>query len=220
MFNKDLFDKICNVNCSFEELEQFVVEMHKKEFDLDNPFEKYYSVDRVISAIEKYQSKQVGAKYLAYWMSAYDWIIMGGFKIGYAENGISLKEFVIWEIADWLDGLSFFEDSDDWFDLEKYKTVFKVLSRVFEDIDDCEAVFAQTGSDGEEYDEEDDDDDCVVVLAVNNVQKYYIKIYGQLNFTDIKTNFSQIDFAELNRKAENLQKNGHTELKYYTFNHQ
>ena len=62
MYNKELFEKICSVSCSFEELESFVSGIDKREFDLDSPFEKYYNVDKIISAIGKYQSKEIGAR--------------------------------------------------------------------------------------------------------------------------------------------------------------
>lgn len=44
MYNKELFDKIVNANCTFEEAEAFGRDNDKKEFDLDKPFEKYYNL--------------------------------------------------------------------------------------------------------------------------------------------------------------------------------
>ena len=51
MYDKDLYNKIINASCSFEELEKFVIKIDKKEFDLDNAFEKYYDVERILYAI-------------------------------------------------------------------------------------------------------------------------------------------------------------------------
>ena len=56
MYDKDLYNKIINASCSFEELEKFVIKIDKKEFDLDNAFEKYYDVERILYAIRRYEN--------------------------------------------------------------------------------------------------------------------------------------------------------------------
>ncbi|MDE5910950.1 MAG: hypothetical protein K2H24_01310, partial [Clostridia bacterium] len=95
MYNKILFEKICNVECSFEELKQFNGKIDEQEYDLDNPFEKYYNVDRIVLAIEKYKRKDMEYRCLACWANAYNWIISGGCKLKYEE---SLKALLIYEI--------------------------------------------------------------------------------------------------------------------------
>lgn len=203
MYNKDLFEKICNLTCSFDELKDFVTAIDKKEFDLDNPFAKYYNVDRLIAAIEKYESKEIDEKYLAYWMNAYNWIIMGGFKFGQDDDTVSAKEYLIWQIVDWIDGLSFFDTGFD-YDLEKYKTAFKVLDLVLQDIDKCKVVFAEYG-----WNEDD-----VVALVTNYAAKYFVKVYGRLDYNDNTILFEKIDLDDLTARAENLCKIGYQELKY------
>ena len=64
MFNQELFNKICTGTCTFEELENFVTKIDKKEFDLDNAFDKYYSLERILFVINKYNKKQISAKFL------------------------------------------------------------------------------------------------------------------------------------------------------------
>ncbi len=48
MYNKN---KIINATCTFEELEAIVIDIDKKEFDLDKAFGKYYNVERILYAI-------------------------------------------------------------------------------------------------------------------------------------------------------------------------
>ena len=67
MYNKDLYNKIINASCSFEELEFFVSDIDKKEFDLDNAFEKYYDVEKILYAISRYENKEISGKYLSGW---------------------------------------------------------------------------------------------------------------------------------------------------------
>ena len=212
MFDKELFNKICDVNCDWGELEKFVINIYKKEFDLSNALEKYYKVDRIICAIEKFQSKKINAKFLAYWSNAYDWIINSGFKIENNDKSISLKEFLVFEISDWLDSLSFFDDSDDWYNLEEYKTTFRVLDSVLQDIDNCEAIFAvDADEDDEDYDYYAHD---VAVLIKNVNAKYFIKVFTDCIYPDDNVLFSKVPLTELENQAIQLQKQGYRELKY------
>lgn len=211
MFNKELFEKICDVSCDWSELEKFVINIDKKEFDLNNAFEKYYNVERIICAIEKYRSKKINAKFLAYWSTAYDWIINSGFKIENNDKSVSLKEFLIFEISDWLDSLSFFDDSDDWYDLEEYKNTFKVLDFILQDIDDCEAIYAVEA-------EDDEDDDYythdVTVLIKNVKEKYFIKLYTDCIYPENNVLFTKVLLTDLESQEGQLQKQEYIELKY------
>ena len=197
MYNKILFDKICNVECSFEELKQFNGKIDEQEYDLDNPFEKYYNVDRIVLAIEKYKRKDMEYRCLACWANAYNWIISGGCKLKYEE---SLKALLIYEIRDWLDRLSFFEGSEDTFDIEEYKTTFKSLDRVYNDIEDCNAICHNYG-----YDE----DDYAILLIINDKSKYYTKMLSDFGYNLD----SQVEFDYLKKQSKKLKKKGYTELK-------
>lgn len=212
MFDKELFKKICDVSCDWSELEKFVTDIDKKEFDLSNAFEKYYNVERIICAIEKYQSKKLNAKFLAYWSNAYNWIINSGFKRENNDKSISLKEFLIFEISDWIDGLSFFDGSEDLYNIEEFKTVFKVLDSVLRDVDNCEAIFAV------DADEQDEDYDYyahdVDVLIKNVKAKYFIKVYTDCIYPDDNVLFSKVPLTELENQTTQLQKQGYRELQY------
>jgi len=210
MYNKDLYNKIINASCSFEELEFFVSDIDKKELDLDNAFEKYYDVNKILYVINRYENKEVGDKYLTYWMNAYNWIIMAGFKIESKNNEISFRDWVVWKISDWLDGLSFFDDSDDWVSLEDYKSSFKVIDGIYKNINEWDCVFAHT-------DERGGYDDAVVFLVVNDKTKELVKIYGNLDYLNAKVDFSRIEEDELEEKIEQLKKVGYQELRYGLF---
>ena len=127
MYNKEVFDKIINATCSFDELEAFLTDINKKEFDLDNSFEKYYNVERILYVIRRYENKEIDDEYLSCWMNAYNWIIMAGFKIESVNDEFSFKDWLMWEISNWLDGLTFFDDSADAFNVEDYKNSFIIL---------------------------------------------------------------------------------------------
>lgn len=211
MYNKKLFEKICNVTCSFEELETFVIKIDEKEFDLNNPFKKYYDLKIILYAIQRYEKKEIDDKYLAYWMNAYNWIIMGGFKIEPKDNSFTFEEWLEWEICDWLDSLSFFDVSRECYNLEDYKNSLAVLDKIYRNANDWDRVFAHT----DEYNEDD-----VVVLAYNKKSKEFVKIYGELEAScldclDVK--FQKIELDELEKQVEILRKTGYQKLKYGTW---
>ncbi len=213
MFDKALFKKICDVSCEWGELEKFVTNIDKKEFDLDNAFKKYYNVEKIVCAIEKYQAKKIDAKFLAYWSTAYNWIIMSGFSIDNGDKSVSLKELMIYEISDWIDGLSFFDDSEDLYNLEEFKTTFKVLDSVLQDIDNCKAIFAIDEDEDDDYDYYVHD---VEILIKNDDAKYFIKVYSDCIYPDDNVLFPQVSLKELDNQATKLLKQGYRELKYGT----
>lgn len=210
MYNKELFEKIVDVKCTFKELEAFVTEIDKKEFDIDNAFNKYYNVDKILMAIDRYKNKEIDAKFLACWMNAYNWIIMAGFKIESKDKEIAFKDLVVWEISDWLDSLSFFDDSDDWFNLEDYKHSFKIIDSVYKSINDWHCVFAHT-------DEWGDNEDDVVLLAINNKTKQFVKIYASLDYLNEKVTFPKIEENKIIKEIERLKCADYQELKYGFF---
>ena len=210
MYDKDLYNKILSVSCSFEELENFVIDINKKEFDLDNAFEKYYDVEKILYAIRRYEIGEVSDKYLAYWTNAYNWIIMAGFKLKKEETEITFQEFLEDLITDWLDSLSFFDDSDDWYNLDDYKNTYIALDKVYKNINDWERIFAHT-------DEFGDNDDDVVVLAYNNKTKEFVKLYHELDYLNYKVNIERVELDRLKKEIRQLKKRGFEEMKYGIF---
>ena len=209
MYDKKLFEKICNATCSFEELEAFTIKINKKQFDLDNPFEKYYHLDRILWAINRYENKEIDDKYLSYWMNAYNWIIMGGFKIKVGPS-ITFTTWLEWEICDWLDSLSFFDDSEDWFNLQDYKNSFTIVDRIYRNRNEWHSVFAH-------MDEGGDNDQDIVVLAYNDKTNEFVKIYSELDYWRLDVKFQRLELNELEKRIEELKAKGYQELKYRTW---
>ena len=203
MYNQELFEKVCNVECSPYELEKFIAAIDKMDFDLESPFEKYYSLDKILNAIQKYQAGEINAKYLANWMSAYNWIIMGGFPI--EEQGrIGLREFMMRQLVDWLDSLSYFENENGRYNLDPYKNVFGVLDLILFDLDLCEAVFAPHG----------ENENSVVVLVKNKKAKYFVRLQGELDYMHETITMEQTTWMNLEMQAQALMSEGYSEFKY------
>lgn len=209
MFDKELFNKICTATCSFEELENFVVKIDKKEFDLDNAFAKYYSLERILYVIAKYKAKQIIDRFLAYWANAYNWIIMSGFKISYhkEKGNRSMKEIIVDEISDWLDSLSFFDDDEEFFDVNNYAEAFSTLDEIYKNANEWEVEYAPTN----EFCEENGD---AYILFINTSKSKYLKIIYQ-GYGDY-TIEKQEPWTEndIDKAIQSLEANGYQEMPY------
>lgn len=209
MFNQELFNNICAGVCTFEELKSFVTKIDEKEFDLNNAFEKYYSLERILCVIDKYKAKQINDKFLAYWANAYNWIIMSGFKVSYHnEKSIySKKEIVVDEISDWLDSLSFFDDDEELFDIDNYVEVFSTLDEIYKNIQEWELHYAPTN----EFCDEPGD---MWILFTNPKKGRYLKIFYD-GFGDY-TIENQEPWTEndIDKAIQSLKANGYQKMPY------
>lgn len=109
MYDKDLITKVCNLTCSKKDLS---IDQRTINYDIESPFKKYYDVNTIIGAINKYLSREWDDDALAKWCCIYCWILCGGFHDDLKENLNSLEEYLVELITDDLDGLSFFEEED------------------------------------------------------------------------------------------------------------
>ena len=100
MYNKELFEKVLNLTCPSDELEKFCEKSDEREYDTDNAFEKYYNVEYVFNAIDRYKNKEISGNYLACWMNAYNRIIMAGFRPNEGNEDVTLSKWIKWEISD------------------------------------------------------------------------------------------------------------------------
>lgn len=209
MFDQKMYEKICTVSCTFEELENFVSDIDKKEFDLDNAFQKYYSLGCILSAIKKYKAKQISDRFLGYWANAYDWIIMSGFQITChkEKNNISIKEIVVDEISEWLDSLSFFDDTEDVFDINTYEEVFSTLEEIYRNTSVWEIKYAPT----KEFCKEEGG---VWVLFINDSEKKYLKIYYGAGGNYTVERQAPWTEDEIDKAVQSLKENEYQEMPY------
>ena len=91
MYDKELIDKICNLTCKPEEID---IDQTSIKYDSVDSFNKYYNVNTIINAIDKYINKEWNDKTLANWFCLYDWIIKGGCKISANKNLNELDYFI------------------------------------------------------------------------------------------------------------------------------
>ena len=212
MITKELIETVVCANCLKEEMSQVLNFLqNRKNYEglefLKNSFEKYYNLARIINTIRKYENKEIDDRCLAHWMCVYNWIIMADEWANVPIEEITFKTWVVWEISGWLDSLSFFDDSDDFYNLEEYKKTFEVLDKIYNNLEGWNRVFAHT-------DEWGDNDDDVVVLTFNDKTKEFVRIGSQLDYLNNKVAFERVELDELKRRVDALKKLDYKELEY------
>ena len=201
MYNAKLYDKILNVSCTISELEKFVTNLDKKKFDVDNAFNKYYSLDRVLYAISLYENKIISNKFLVYWADAYNWIIMAGFNEKYMSSADTFKDWLEWEISDWLDSLSFFDEECDCFDIGLYKTNFNELDKMYNNVHDWKSCIALSNDYEDEFD--------VILLAFNDKTKEYLITDEIENYYNDFSEIKRIESSALKLQLKKLEASGY-----------
>ena len=177
MFDKVMFGKICGISCTLKELKGFASKMPKMEFDVEDCFEKYYSLDTILRAIMLCKDGKISADYFAYWCCAYNWIIMGGFqsKINDAnEKNISLETMLIWEISDALDSLAFYNTAPECYDLDWYINDFCILDTLYRHGEEWTVYYSFS----KEKDAFDDPLNAIDLLLISEGEKAYYMLFS------------------------------------------
>ena len=209
MFDKKIYEKIYTVSCTFEELRNFLSGIDKKELDLDNAFQKYYSLDCILSAIQKYKAKQITDKFLRNWAYAYNWIISAGLKFQSKTNH-KIKEIIAFEISDWLDSLSFFDEDEEVCDIEKYINVFSTLDKIYNSINDWEFEYAPTN----EFCDENGD---IWVLFINIKERLLLKLFHEWRGDYSVENQEPWSEDDIDKAIQSLKANGYKEMPYTNY---
>ena len=198
-----------NCECSFDELAEFSVNMSvKKEFDFNNSFNKYYNLDKILMAIEKYLNKTINAEYLTYWANVYNWILMASyfFNDNYSNSFKQLlRNSISWE----LDALSFFDSENEKQDkknLKKFIVDFKILDYLYNKINNLMIYYA---SYIDEFDQT-----IIKVLFVDEKNNVF-HVLETDNFIPEKNVGTKIEINELKGKVLNLSKQKYKKMELF-----
>ena len=170
MFDKDLTNKVCNLTCTKDDV---CVNQLKIKYDYEYPFKKYYDVNIIIGAINKYLLNEWDADMLAGWACIYNWIICGGFHDDLKEDLNSFEEFLK-EVISWdLDGMSFYDeaypDKDE--SLDEWIQQYRDWDHIWQTRSGWRAAYAMIG----QYAEFNEDQ---YVVVYNDELKEYMIIHS------------------------------------------
>ena len=216
MFDKAIIDKISSAECSHSELRDFCKDLEDKELDTVSSFEKYYSIDSILKCIELYKTGKISDRHLADWANAYNWIIMAEYHTDDEDDKtVSIATLLRWEISDWLDSLSFYDK--DYMEgssyIEVYIKTFKAFDALYKNRECLTAFYAYAN----EYDcDASYPFEDVYVLLISEEARELVKIYSNgCNYQEYRLDATLCDDpSELHLKADELKKNGYTEIDY------
>lgn len=198
-----------NCECSFDELAEFSVNMSvKKEFDFNNSFNKYYNLDKILMAIEKYLNKTINAEYLTYWANVYNWILMASyfFNDNYSNSFKQLlRNSISWE----LDALSFFDSENEKQDkknLKKFIVDFKILDYLYNKINNLMIYYASY---------KDEFDQTIIKVLFVDEKTNIFHVLETDNFIPEKNVGTKIEINELKGKVLNLSKQKYKKMELF-----
>ena len=187
MSDMTLIEKVCNLTCTKKEVS---INPETVNFDLVNPFKKYYSIATLKGGLEKYLAGEWDAQHLSYWANLYDWILIGGSRLEIEDDLTSLEEFLC-DVITWnLDGLSFFQEGDKDFDIGAALDFYDTFDHIWQTRGEWRASYAMIGKyaeiNGEQY-----------VALINDARKEYII----LSSDHLENGFADEHFAFITRNA-------------------
>ena len=178
MQKKALFDKISSVECSLDEIKEAVRVIKSDGVGTKTPFRDYYRIEAHLKCIELYEHGFATAEFVSKWAYAYGYLVTDGFK-NYESNGaqdtVTLKDVLHWELCDWLDALSFFKYGESDTAIKKHK---KTVSRLYAIYTRPEAWKVYYSHDHELLDDATPTG-AAYVLLVNEGKKKYIQMLSE-----------------------------------------
>ena len=206
MYDKQLIEKVCNVTCNASDITMPQTDI---KYDTDNPFRKYYNVNSIVTAINKYVNGEWEDKTLANWACIYDWILNGGFDDNVTEDLNSFETFFMNTLSWDLDGLSFF-DEDCWTDcdisIEDEIAFYKNFDHIWQTRADWKVTYSTVGKLCKE------NEDYFAVLINKNTKEYMILCSDYINDGYNDDVFNEVDEDEFIALIEQLKDDGYTIL--------
>ena len=129
----DFIYKICNADCSYDELYDFCERKGNIDVKCANSFQFYYDLSYILNVFNKFNSKKINARFIAYWSNAYRKILLSRYPVKVHKEGkISLKYYIQSQIIELLDNLSYFDlgkhnKEDELYDYENDFTFYDTL---------------------------------------------------------------------------------------------
>ena len=215
MYDKEIIERICNLTCEKEDL---IGSQTDIKYDKERPFKKYYNVDTIVKAFEKYHNKQWDDDALSYWCCKYLWVLEGGYQRG-ANDDLNPFEYFFKEAICWeLDALAFFDEEyyDD-VDGALNADFFIDMDHIWQTRDGWRGIYAPIGK----YDEYNKSQ---YVLLFNDKLKEYSIIYSSSflknNYNNQNEYLKYISATKFINKVEELKNSNYkliscSEEEYY-----
>ena len=209
MYNEQLIQDICNLDCSCDEISKFCASVRKKKVRQNNSFDKYYNLNTVLTALIKFEQGEASDLEMLYWAEAYYYLIADGVKVEHGQR-TTLRQYIKQSIVDSVyDLVDYFDNYDKQYsvNINKYKLRFCLLDYVLGDVDNCKAMFSRKNA----------RDRFPIALIVNDDKEYFIKhlyYFGDWDpdISENRTEFTEISMRNAKKRIARMRQLGYTNL--------
>ena len=194
MFDKEYIKRVCDLSLNEEDYSKSQILI---KYDLDKPFKKYYNINIITSALNKYLLNEWSEEKLTHWACHYMWVLNGGFDGRVIEDLSSLENLYLQIISNYLDELSFFS-SGNWANpkirILNLINSAKDFDHIWQRINHWKAYYMQLNSEDEN-----------LLILVNDIDKLWAYLFaGYLIDTDNSGVVNKISENEFKKLFEKL----------------
>lgn len=157
-------DKFVEYVCEVNERLFDQIDVDEVKFETFNPFFRYFKLEIIEKAINKYKDDRIDKDYLLSWFLTYNRLLNGDFDEKANHSFNEVVDFVRNEITWQLDSLSLFDESEN---LDDYLETLKTLNLILNTESDWIIYYSVS---------EDEDIDEQYILLVNEKEKQFVEI--------------------------------------------
>ena len=181
---KEMFKKLCDVDCTLEEIVEFSDDRGRNTPDY---FKEYYNLESIFKCLNLYYDGKISSKYLSEWAFAYS-MILNGHQAFQAyrmpEERYSLKKLLEIHILALLGYIDEYDFETKWGENEKslrrYEKILTALDKVYTSIDDWSALYRYETYINESNEEEEIEE--IILLCMNHKTKEFLTVKDSENY--------------------------------------
>lgn len=188
MFDKSFYDGVFNFTLDYDKFYQDVKQLDQIKYDIEDSFDKYYSIELIEKALNMFVDKKINYAYFANWCNAYNWIINACYNDDNFNISNGMKNAILDEISWSLDGLSFTNRQIKLKEAKQLLNNFRLLDDMYIHSNDWKAFYAPTTNASFNEDQN--------VLFYNETKK----IFTIIHMDHIENGYSDSSIKFLKRK--------------------
>lgn len=218
MLDKAIFNKICNVESTLDELIEFSSNRGKNKIDF---FAHYYNHENIQKCISLYKDGKVTAQYLSEWAYCYASILRGCGTVQKPydyDNRITFKELVenqilvllAHDLTEYhLDVKYYGKEAVDLIDY--WEKLFVIFDEIYTTLDEWQPYYCL-----DEYENDLGDPvltgDAIVTLVNRRTKKFYQMMIDDYVYTDTRIEAIELSYTAYDEHVEKLKDDGYTEI--------
>ena len=208
MHDLKFYDQVLSFTFDFDSFCLFEDQFDDIDYDTDDSFAKYFSLDLIRTGLDKFKAGEIDIKYFSHWCMAYKYIV-SAYRTKHSCTSFvdEIQSVIAEEVAYALDWAAYSYENPNRFDPDDVLRQFTLLNDIYQNSDQWLAFYSPT-----ELTEIVDDQ---YVLFYNSSKQCYTMLI--LNYIDNGYNDDKMIFLteeELIAKINNIKSKGYKFLRY------